>query len=253
MKDGAPMINFAHRGASGDYPENTLLAFSQAIALGATAIELDVHKSKDNYLVVIHDEDIERTFKGQGKVCDFTLQELQSFKCRRVLFEELTSCRVPTLDSVLSVVASYPVLINIELKTNVIQYPDIEQDVITLVSAYKLEKRVLISSFHAPSILKCKELDPTLKTGFICGKKRDDLIEVSKSLNVDAIHPNVKFVTEALVQQLHEAGFQVNVYGVNAPKKMRKLIEWDVDGIFTDVPALLHEILTEQNLKIIEE
>ncbi len=244
-EEGANMINFAHRGASGDYPENTLLAFCQAISFGAHSIELDVHKSKDDHVVVIHDEDIERTFKGKGLVKDFTLQELQSFQCRKILFQEFASCRVPTLDSVLSLVSSYPILINIELKTNVIEYPQLEEDVIQLIKEYKLEKRVLISSFNVNSVKRIKALAPTLKTAFLCGKKQEDLIGFAKSLQVDAIHPNVKLVNKAFVEAAHEAGLQVHPYLVNAPNKMRQLIEMKVDGMFTDNPTLLNEILLE--------
>ena len=94
------MINFAHRGASKYFPENTILAFKEAIKTGATGIELDVHKTKDNILVVIHDEDIQRTFKGKGLVKDMTLKELRSFKCRNINFEENLECRLPTLEDV---------------------------------------------------------------------------------------------------------------------------------------------------------
>ena len=79
---------FAHRGASGDYPENTILAFDKALALDVYGIELDVHKSKDGHLVVIHDEDIQRTFKGKGLVMDYTLSELKKFNCRKFEFIE---------------------------------------------------------------------------------------------------------------------------------------------------------------------
>jgi len=74
------MIYFAHRGASKNYPENTLLAFNEAIMAGAKAIELDVHKTKDSKLVVIHDEDVKRTFQGKGLIKDLTLEELSSLK-----------------------------------------------------------------------------------------------------------------------------------------------------------------------------
>ena len=78
---------FAHRGDSWFYPENTILAFKKALSLPIYCIELDIHKSKDNQLVVIHDETINRTFKGKGFVKDYSLKELQSFKCKKPLFK----------------------------------------------------------------------------------------------------------------------------------------------------------------------
>ena len=98
------MINFAHRGASSDYPENTLLAFEEGIKCGASGIELDVHKTKDNKIVVIHDEEVERTFKGKGLVKDFTLRELKELQTRRALFEGVQGTGIPTLEEVLDLV-----------------------------------------------------------------------------------------------------------------------------------------------------
>ena len=98
------MINFAHRGASSDYPENTLLAFEEGIKCGASGIELDVHKTKDNKIVVIHDEEVERTFKGKGLVKDFTLRELKELQTRRALFEGVQGTGIPTLEEVLNLI-----------------------------------------------------------------------------------------------------------------------------------------------------
>ncbi|MGL5352940.1 MAG: glycerophosphodiester phosphodiesterase family protein, partial [Clostridium sp.] len=98
------MIVFAHRGASNDYPENTILAFEKAIEMGATGLELDVHKSKDNKLVVIHDEDIQRTFMGKGQVFDFTIDELKRFKNRKATFRDNSKCIIPTLNEVLDLI-----------------------------------------------------------------------------------------------------------------------------------------------------
>ncbi|WP_296644303.1 glycerophosphodiester phosphodiesterase family protein, partial [Romboutsia sp. 13368] len=91
------MIVFAHRGYSGNYPENTILSFKKALELNASHIELDVHKSKDNQLVVIHDEDIENTFNGKGLVKDYTLSQLKNFTCKNSRFTENLDCRIPTL------------------------------------------------------------------------------------------------------------------------------------------------------------
>ena len=98
------MINFAHRGASGDYPENTLLAFKEGIKRGGNGIELDVHKTKDSELVVIHDEDVERTMQSKGLIKDLTLAEIRQLKCKKALFANHEECRIPTLDEVLKLV-----------------------------------------------------------------------------------------------------------------------------------------------------
>lgn len=237
------MINFAHRGASGDYPENTMLAFKEAIKVGATGIELDVHKTKDGKLVVIHDEDIERTFKGRGLVKDFTLEELKIFNCRKALFSDHGECHVPTLEEVFKLVKKHPITLNIELKTDEIHYEGIESDVIELINNYQLKNQILISSFNPNSIKLCKEIDSQIKTGLLYYEPIDQVIEYAKSLKADAIHPDLRLVSEDLIKEAHVNGLEVNVYTVNSPIHMRKLISTKVDGIFTDHPALLNEII----------
>lgn len=237
------MINFAHRGASWDYPENTILAFNEAIRLGAGGIELDVHKSKDNQLVVIHDEDIERTFLGKGLIKDFTLNELKKFKCRKLMFRDNNECLIPTLEEVLKLFNKNDVFLNIELKTDVIHYKDIERDVIDLIHKYKMTDRVLLSSFNHESIKICKTIDSSIKTGMLYEHPIDNIIEYAKSLNADAINPYLGLVSEELIDEAHKNNLMVNVYTVNSPIYMRRLINARVDGIFTDCFHLLKEIL----------
>nr|WP_302637709.1 glycerophosphodiester phosphodiesterase [uncultured Clostridium sp.] len=240
------MINFAHRGASGDYPENTLLAFEEGIKCGASGIELDVHKTKDNKIVVIHDEDIERTFKGKGLVKDFTLNELKEFNPRKELFKNFKTSKIPTLEEVLNLIKNSNVILNIELKTDEIHYEGIEEDVINLINKYKMNNKVIISSFNPKSIKICKEINEEIKTGLLYYKPMEDVIEFAKSLKADAIHPDLRLVSKELIDEAHKNNLEVNVYTVDAPIYMRKLIEAKADGIFTNYPALLDEIMKEE-------
>lgn len=239
------MINFAHRGASGDYPENTLLAFEEAIKCGATGIELDVHKTLDNKIVVIHDEDIQRTYRGRGFVKDFTLKELKEFKNRSKISKDY-QCEIPTLEEVLKLLKDNEIILNIELKTDEIQYDSIEEDVINLINKYKIRNRVIISSFNPQSIKKCKEIDKDIKTGLLYYKPIENIIEFAKGLMVDAIHPDLRLVSEDLIKEAHKNNLEVNVYTVDSPKYMRMLIAGNIDGIITDYPELLKEIIEEK-------
>lgn len=243
------MINFAHRGASGDYPENTLLAFKEGIKRGGNGIELDVHKTKDSELVVIHDEDVERTMQSKGLIKDLTLAEIRQLKCKKALFANHEECRIPTLDEVLKLVKDQEIVVNIELKTDVISYSGIEEDVIKLIQHYGIKNKTLISSFNPQSLKKCKEIDSTIKTGFLYYQPMDDVIQYAKVLQVDAIHPGLNVVTEDLIIEAHKNQLKVNVYTVNSPTHMRRLIDAGVDGIFTDYPKLLTEILEEEREK----
>ncbi|MFR4053028.1 MAG: glycerophosphodiester phosphodiesterase family protein, partial [Clostridium perfringens] len=111
---------FAHRGFSYKYPENTLLAFKEALKLDIYGIELDVHKSKDGKLVIIHDEDIKRTFKGEGKVKDYTFEELRNFKCNKEGFENNDDCKISLLEDVFNLIKDKDIVLNIEIKNDVI-------------------------------------------------------------------------------------------------------------------------------------
>lgn len=240
------MINFAHRGDSINYPENTLLAFKEAIKAGASGIELDVHKTKDNKLVVIHDEDIERTFLGKGLVKNFTLEELKAFKCRRVLFRDNPECHIPTLEEVLDIVKKSNIILNIELKTDEIHYEGIEEDVINLIKKYALNNNVLLSSFNLDLIRICKEIDSNIKTGLLYYKTIENIIEIAKALKADAIHPYLELVNEELIREAHKYNLELNIYTVNDPKYMRMFRNAGVDGLFTDDPKLLKEIIMEK-------
>ena len=237
------MLNFAHRGASKYFPENTILAFKEAIKANANGIELDVHKTKDNILVVIHDEDIQRTFKGKGLVKDMTLKELRSFKCRNINFEENLECRLPTLEDVLELIKDTNIILNIEIKTDKIHYEGIEKDVIDMINKYKLKERVIISSFNHGSIKICREIDDKIEIGLLYEKPIEDVVKYAKVLGVDAIHPDLRLVSEKLIIEAKENNIKVNVYTVNYPEYMKILIKAGVNGIITDYPDLLQEVI----------
>lgn len=245
------MINFAHRGASSIYPENTILAFKEAIKLGCDGIELDVHKSKDNVLVVIHDENIKRTHKGKGLVKDYTLEELKKFKCRKKGFEENDKCLIPTLEEVLQLVANTSIVLNIELKTDIIHYENIEEEVIELIKKYNLQNRVLISSFNHKSLEICKNIDSRIQLGALYSRRIKNVIEYAKSLQVDAIHPKLTLISKELIDEAHNNGIKVNVYTVNKVSHMKKLMDLNVDGIFTDYTSILRDIKEEKMEEVI--
>lgn len=240
------MFYFAHRGDSSNYPENTLLAFQKAIEGGAKGIELDVHKTKDNQLVVIHDEDIQRTFLGKGLVKDYTLKELKMFSCRKDLFQGDTACKIPTLEEVFELIKDQETILNIELKTDCIHYAQIEEDVLKMIHTYKMSDRLLISSFNHKSLEMVKSIDSTMKTGVLFGEPIEDIATYATRLKANAIHPNLRLVDGDMIKKVHEVGLAINIYTVNDPISIIKCQEQGVDSIFTDYPKLCKEILTAQ-------
>ncbi len=117
----------AHRGASAYAPENTMAAFKKAIEMNADGIELDVHLSKDGYIVIIHDERVDRTTDGKGEVKDFSLDELKKLDAGSWFSDEYKGEKIPTLEELLSLIKNTEIYLNIEIKAGYRVYPDIEE------------------------------------------------------------------------------------------------------------------------------
>ena len=150
---------WAHRGASGYAPENTLDAFRKAVEMGADGIELDVQMTKDGELVVIHDETIDRVSNGKGWVKDYTYEELKKFNFNKTHLE-YTKEEIPTLEQVYLLIKPTNLTINVEIKTGIVFYPGIEERVLELTERLGMKERVIYSSFNHYTIRKIKELDP---------------------------------------------------------------------------------------------
>ncbi|MBO3445705.1 glycerophosphodiester phosphodiesterase family protein [Clostridium sp. CCUG 7971] len=238
------MIIFAHRGYSFKYPENTMLAFEKSLEKDAKAIELDIHKTKDDKIVVIHDEDIERTLEGKGLIKDYTLEELRKFKCKTIKFRDNDLCKIPTLEEVINLIKDKDIFLNIEAKTDVIDYK-LEQDTLDIINKYGMKDKVLISSFNHESIKRFKELKNDIKYANLYGDKgtnSKDLTKKIKELELYSINIDVELATKELVQHAHDNNIKVFVYTVNSLELAEKLIEYGVDGIFTDCIELMKSI-----------
>lgn len=157
---------WGHRGASGYAPENTMTAFEKAVELGADGIELDVQLTKDGELVVIHDETIDRVSDGSGWVKDFTYAKLIKHNFNRT-HTEYEHAQIPILEEVYALIKPTDLTINVEIKTGVVFYPEIEERVLDLTERMGLMERVIFSSFNHYSIQKIKEINPQAKTGML--------------------------------------------------------------------------------------
>ena len=136
---------FAHRGWSGKYPENTMLAFEKAVELGVDGIELDVHLSGDRQLVIIHDETVDRTTNGKGFVKDMTVEQLKALDASAGFMGVYGKTEIPTLREYMELVKDLPLVTNIELKTNIYEYEGLEEMVYEMIKEYSLQDRVIIS------------------------------------------------------------------------------------------------------------
>ena len=235
---------FAHRGFSGKYPENTMLAFSKAVEIGAEGIELDVHFTKDGEIVIIHDETIDRTTDGTGFVRDYTYEELSKFNAYGRFEGQFEFQKIPTLREYFELVKDVEGFItNIELKTGIFEYEGIEKAVIDLVKEFGLEDRTILSSFNHFTVMRCKEYDPSIKTGFLVESWIIGMGEYTKSHDIDCVHPIFVNLKPELYAEMKNAGREVNTWTVNEYEDIRRLADMGVDALIGNYPDRMIELL----------
>ncbi|WP_287825542.1 glycerophosphodiester phosphodiesterase [Clostridium sp.] len=237
-------LNIAHRGFSGKYPENTMIAFKKAVGAGCDGIENDLHVTKDGVVVICHDETIDRTTTGKGYIKDYTFNELQKFDAGVKFGKEFQGERIPDLDEFLEYVKDKNILINLELKNNIIDYIGLEEKVIDKIYEYKLRKNVILSSFNHYSMVRVKRYDGHIKTGLLCSEILYKPYKYVKLVGADALHPDFRsIISKKIVNSMHERKIMINAYTVNKDEDMKRMIELNIDGIITDYPDKLNEIL----------
>lgn len=233
-----------HRGGAVGYPENTLAAFKKAVELGADGVEFDVQLTKDEEVVVIHDELIDRTMTGSGLLKDYTLKELKEMSAGEFYNADFKDEKIPTLTEVLEVVKGLEI-INIELK-NYLPYPGLEEKVLKLVDQFELRDQVIISSFNHYSLQKVKKLQPEIKTGALLMSKMINPSDYAFKRGFDALHLQFLTADRKIIKKSHFMGVQVNVYTVNFPDAVEELLKNEIDMIITDDLEMALDI-REQN------
>lgn len=238
------MLNIAHRGFSGNYPENTMLAFEKAIEAGADGIELDVHFSKDGEVVVIHDERIDRTTDGEGYVVDFTYEELSGFDASAGFAGVYGFNKIPTLREYFELVKPVEGFItNIELKTSINEYPGIEKAVLELIDEFGLEDRIIISSFNHYSIMRTKAINSRIRCGFLESSWIYNFGEYTKARGVECVHPLFLSLNEDSVAEIKSNGIQINTWTVNKEADVERLYNLGVDAVISNYPDMIKSVI----------
>ncbi|WP_082926803.1 glycerophosphodiester phosphodiesterase [Paenibacillus tuaregi] len=238
-------INIAHRGAAGHCPENTMASFIKAIELGATGIETDVQMTKDGQLVLIHDETLARTAGSPEWVKDLTWAELREREAGSWYHSDYQGERIPSLEDLLELVRGYELMINLELKNGIVQYPSLEAKVIEVVRQYELEERVILSSFNHYSLVECKRLAPEMRTGILYMEGLYEPWDYAARIGADALHAFKYALTPELVGMAAAKGMPYHPFTVNEQQEMRALLTAGVSGIITDYPDRLAALLAE--------
>lgn len=238
---------FAHRGASGDCPENTMPAFKKAIEDGADGIELDVQMTKDGRIVVIHDETLDRTTSLKGFVKDTAYDKIRTADAAGKWKDAFKGVRIPLLSDVLRFAERADFLINIELKNSVFRYEGMEEEVIKKVRYYGLEKRVIFSSFNHESLAVCHALAPEIERAVLT---MDVLYRPERylaAIPASGYHPKLgtPAVSAEVITHLAKHQAALRPFTVNRPEDMKRLMKAGIDAIFTDYPKLAVSIKEE--------
>lgn len=241
--------NYAHRGASGNYPENTMLAFQKALEAGCEGIEFDVQLTRDGELVIIHDETVDRTSNGTGWVRDMTYEELCQLDFSYKWSGQLPFQKIPTLREYFELVKDLDIVSNIELKTGVYEYPGIEAAVYALIKEYGLEKKVVVSSFNHLSVLRMKALDPAIECGFLSEAWLLEAGSYVSRYGVEDFHPHFAMLTDTMVAELRAHNVGINTWTVNDPEDIRRMIHFKVDGIISNYPERVTRELQSAGLR----
>ena len=227
----------AHRGASGYAPENTMEAFLLAIEQGADGIELDVQLSRDGIPVVIHDETIDRVTDRTGYVKDYTLQELKELTVLKDRFPQYSQSKIPTLKEVLEAVKPSGIQVNIELKTGIYWYPDIEKKVAGIVEETGMKEKIIYSSFNHYSVQRIKEIVPDAETAYLYSDVILNVEDYARKTKVDGLHPAVYHVKMAdFLKEYVKSSLNVRVWTVNEEADMKALTEAGVTAVITNYP-----------------
>lgn len=234
----------AHRGFSGQYPENTMLAFQKAVEAGCDGIELDVHLSKDGEVVIIHDEHIGRVSGGRrGMVKDLTAEELRRIDVSSGCSAKYGFNPIPTLREYFEFVKNHDVFTNIELKNSLVLYEGLEEKTIALIKEFGLLDRVLFSSFNHRSMVKAKKLSPQTRCAFLVGCHMCDGGAYTKAHGVDYLNPLYTGLDAEAIEEVHASGIGLQAWTVNEEEDMRFLAEHEIFGIITNYPDRLAGVL----------
>lgn len=242
----------AHRGGALLWPENSLLAFRNALALRVDSLELDVHLSRDGEVVVIHDATLDRTTTGTGPVRQRTLAELRALRLRD-RGGAATAEVLPTLDEVAALAADASRHLLVEIKTGPggDRYPGIEEKVLAILDHRGMARTAVVMAFEPATWLRLRELRPALHAGALFSLRGLERTGVPLAATMDfAIQSGVAFVgledvlvTARSVEQAREAGIALGAWTVNTPDAIRHVIDRGACVVISDRPDLVLEAL----------
>lgn len=226
---GTKMVITGHRGAAKLEPENTCLSIKKAIDLGVDQIEIDVHLTRDQQLVVIHDQTVDRTTDGHGAVSDLSLQEIKQLDAGK-------GERIPTLQEVIDVVQRR-VILQIELKG-----PDTAEPVVRLIERKNIESAVILTSFVHERLREVHRINLNIALGALWSVPPDDVCQQALEIGVEAIHIQHQNIDADLVRDAHLHGLKIRAWNPDTVREIQQMIDLEVDAVGSNRPDLLVQL-----------
>jgi len=255
-KLSAQPLVIAHRGASAIAPENTLAAINKAIEIGADVVEVDVHLTKDEQLIVIHDKNLKRTTGINKSIKNCNYNDIKQLNVRNRFLKEYPNQTIPTLKEVIQTINRRCKLL-IEIKEGSPYYPDIEQKVLDLIKELNAEDFCLMHSFVQAAVYTWESFNSSVPVSLL-KKNRPLKIWSNKLIHTCPILDTVcysnnyyyRFITKRFVKQVHRKNQKIFVWTVNNTRIMKRMVRINVDGIITNNPDKLIRIIADaKNLK----
>jgi glycerophosphoryl diester phosphodiesterase len=256
-----PLV-IAHQGGDGVWPGDTMFAFEQAVEIGADVLEMDAHITKDGRIVLMHDEKVDRTTEGTGLIEDLTLEELKQLDAAydwsndegKTFPYRGQGIQVPTLDELFQKFPQMRYVIEIKLTEN-----PIDKTLCDLIREYNMQGKAMIASFHDEAMQNFRSTCPEVATSASRGEVTRFVILGKIFLSglvipeYESIQPpydpaeskNIPIMTKRFIREAHAKNLAVEPWTVNDPELMKQYIEWGVDGIMTDRPDLMMQVLDD--------
>ena len=237
-----PILRVAHRGASAQYPENTLLAFRRAIEQGVDALELDIHRTADDELVIIHDSTLDRTTNGHGNIHDHSLQEIRKLDAGQ-------GEKIPLLSEVIQLAREVRVRLFVEVKgATEAEGLAITESTVRALEAASFLSQVIVTSFSASALLRAKAIQPEISTMLDPSPQDGTLTPrqiCAQALQAGAncLSYDFRFLTPSIAAESQLIGLALWPWDPDEPEDIRQLIKLGVPGILTNRPDVLNKVL----------
>lgn len=225
---------FAHRGYSGKFPENTMVAFKAVLDYEIEGVELDVHMTKDGQLVVIHDKKVNRTTNGKGYVSEMKLDEIKQLDAGSWFNPLFKGERIPTLEEVLKLYQHKNLRVNIELKSEELPYCGMDMKVVKLVEELGMSKQVILSSFDHETLYRISQVAPQLEIAPLLSNLIISPWKYTKDLSASAMHISGYYMQRQAAIKAIEQGAIIRVYTINTKDHFKMCQKANVAAIFTD-------------------